>query len=103
MEKTESGPKGSGNGPKTYAPEPLTVKLRLKPEEASDVIARAKKRGFPVLGPNSTTGLADYFRSIESESALFDILRKKKAKEAAQIMEDYGLGSQDLLEAKLRS
>jgi hypothetical protein len=105
--KPEMGLEGPKYGPKKYAPSLIAVKVYYSENELIDVIGRARKRGFSVLGPKSgerpsTSGIAEYLKRIEAEGFLFDMLRTQKAKEANAIIDSYGLSAGELLEARVK-
>jgi hypothetical protein len=106
-ENKELGLKNGPGSPKIYAPALIAVKIYHTEQELIEVIKRAQKRGFSVLVPKngekpSTTGLNDYFRTIDRESDSFDKLRRKKAQEVNEIVDEFGLSSADLMDARLK-
>ena len=107
IKNPNEGTKPPQNVPKRYKEKAIEGKIRFSETELIEVIKRGQKRGFPLLSPKSgqkpsTTGVADYLKTFERESYLFDLLRLKKAKEVNSIMDDWGLTAKDLLDARVK-
>lgn len=107
MEKQEVGIKSSPSGTRKYKAELIPVKIYYPEAELIEVMNRAQKRGFSVLVPKngekpSTTGLSDYFRTIESESAKFEQFQQAEAKKIIDSMDSYNITTEMLLQARMR-
>jgi hypothetical protein len=106
-EKGEVVPEAPDSRPRTYTKQLIPVKTYYSEQELIEVIKRAQKRGFSVLVPKtgekpSTTGLSDYFRTIEAESAKFEQFQRSEAKKIVETMETYSITTEMLLQARLK-
>jgi hypothetical protein len=106
-ENQELDLKQPSGGPRKYAPALIPIKTYYSELELIEVIKRAQKRGFPAIGPKSgekpsTTGLSDYFRTIESESAKFEQFQDSQAMEINERMDKYNIPTEMLLKVRMR-